>query len=281
MTGISLRYGISKSSPSCKSGHFFIGKESSGLTCPGIYIVKSYGVQLTKANIFGRIDVFKSVFVRLDSLTATMPAFAYDRSVPYRGFDTYGVIRMGETSLGATIIASNNVISNCEVYGHWELITIYRGAVGVTIRNNYLHGFQFVAIRCGARVSEVMDCHHNVIANNLIWNPPNYPDSSITDDNNAGNQQPTCYSTVLAVPFGMSSCCYVSEYCHSWTQQLCEECCRWSQQRRSPVLSVNAQQLCPCNTICCNTVLKVSSPLQLPSIDSHPGNVLRGASSQP
>lgn len=186
MTGISLKYGISKSSPPCKAEIFFIGREASTLTCPGIYIVRSFGIQVTKASIFGRIDVFKSIFVRLDSLVATMPESAYDKAKVYRDFDTHGVIRMGETSIGATIIASNNVISNCEVFGHWELITIYRGAVGVTIRNNYLHHFEFVGIRCGARVAEVMDCHHNYIGYNLIWNPPGYPESSITAVDNAG-----------------------------------------------------------------------------------------------
>jgi len=99
MTGISFNYGISHTSSPCRSPLFFIGRESSGLTCPGIYVVKSFGIQLTKATIFGRIDVFKSIFVRLDSLTASMPESAYDKTKEYRDFDTHGVIRMGRQAL--------------------------------------------------------------------------------------------------------------------------------------------------------------------------------------
>jgi len=48
---------------------------------------------------------------------------------------------MGENGVGAVLVPSNNVISNCEVYGGWELISLYRGATGVTVTNNYLHDF--------------------------------------------------------------------------------------------------------------------------------------------
>jgi len=85
--------------------------------------------------------------------------------------------------------------------------------VGVTVTNNYLHDFLFTGVRCGADVGTVMDCHHNNITNNFIYNPPEYS-RSVTDVNNAGiytvthwynpgtpTQGPS-YST--AVPF--SSC---------------------------------------------------------------------------
>jgi len=51
--------------------------------------------------------------------------------------------------VGADLVPSNNVISNCEVYGGWELISLYRGATGVTVTNNYLHGLHILAVAAG------------------------------------------------------------------------------------------------------------------------------------
>jgi len=87
--------------------------------------------------------------------------------------------------VGADLVPSNNVISNCEVYGGFELITLYRGATGVTVTNNYLHDYMFVGIRCGADFGYQFDCYMNNFTNNLITNPWWYS-SSVTDVNNAG-----------------------------------------------------------------------------------------------
>lgn len=56
--------------------------------------------------------------------------------------------------------------------GSWELVTLYRGAVGVRIQNNYFHNYIFTAIRCGADVGYVMDCHQTWIGNNYIYAKP-------------------------------------------------------------------------------------------------------------
>jgi len=69
--------------------------------------------------------------------------------------------------------------------GGWELITLYRGAVGVTVTRNYLHDFLFVGVRCGADTGYIMDCHLNNITYNYIWNPEIYS-TNFTDVNNAG-----------------------------------------------------------------------------------------------
>lgn len=67
----------------------------------------------------------------------------------------------------------------------WEGITLFRGSVGVTVRNNELNDFLFVGIRCGADTGYVMDCHLNVLAYNFMTNPGKYVEE-VTEVNHAG-----------------------------------------------------------------------------------------------
>lgn len=67
----------------------------------------------------------------------------------------------------------------------WEGITLFRGSVGVTVRNNEISNYLFDGIRCGADTGYVMDCHLNLIAYNFMTNPASYVDGT-SDVNHAG-----------------------------------------------------------------------------------------------
>ncbi|CAI5523051.1 unnamed protein product [Closterium sp. Naga37s-1] len=137
-----------------------------------------------QGNIFGRVDVLRSMDVRLDSLSVTGVA-SFIKSP--------GVIRVALCGYGPGLLKSNIVISNNEVYGvntpvvlhrgaegiavtsiyihdHWvnTPILLHRGAVGVTVRNNYVHDFIFAGIKCGADVHYSFACMLSRINSNLV-----------------------------------------------------------------------------------------------------------------
>ncbi|CAI7928362.1 unnamed protein product [Closterium sp. NIES-54] len=100
---------------------------------------RSYGIQFTQASVVGRIDVFRCAYTKLDSLFATAPwDFQYHP----------GVIRMGMSGIGVNLTSSENIVSNNDLFGAWELIYLYRETIGATVRNNFLHDYLFSGFRC-------------------------------------------------------------------------------------------------------------------------------------
>ncbi|GJP83187.1 hypothetical protein CLOP_g13375 [Closterium sp. NIES-67] len=152
---VNYKLPVSESSPECTN----VPELGAGVTCPAISIYKSYGVQIGKGSIFGRVDVLRSMGVRLDSLKVTGVA-SFDKSP--------GVIRVALSGYGPTLLRSNIVISNNEVYGVNTPIVLHRGAVGVTVANNYVHDYIFAGIRCGADVHYSGDCMLTRINSNLV-----------------------------------------------------------------------------------------------------------------
>ncbi|GJP44585.1 hypothetical protein CLOM_g3964 [Closterium sp. NIES-68] len=146
---------VSESSPACASVPE-LGKNDS---CPAISVYKSYGVQIGKGAIFGRIDVLRSMDVRLDSLKVT------GVSTPLY---SPGVIRVALSGYGPALLRSGIVISNNEVYGVNTPIVLHRGAIGVTVANNYIHDFIFAGVRCGVDVHYSGDCMLTRVNSNLI-----------------------------------------------------------------------------------------------------------------
>ncbi|CAI5963303.1 unnamed protein product [Closterium sp. NIES-65] len=105
---------------------FFSSHTSS--QAPACLQATPYPVYLSppQGNIFGRVDVLRSMDVRLDSLSETGVA-SFIKSP--------GVIRVALCGYGPGLLKSNIVISNNEVYGE--------GAVGTAITNNNIHGYIF------------------------------------------------------------------------------------------------------------------------------------------
>ncbi|CAI5519229.1 unnamed protein product, partial [Closterium sp. Naga37s-1] len=160
---------VTESSPECTT----VPELGKGVTCPAISIHRSYGVQIGKGNIFGRVDVLRSMEVRLDSLTVTGVA-SFNKSP--------GVIRVALSGYGPGLLKSNIVISNNEVYGVNTPIVMHKGAVGVTVRNNYVHSFIFAGIRNvienvamkGTQGSLGWTSCFTVTVNNCLKDPGNY-----------------------------------------------------------------------------------------------------------
>ncbi|CAI5962795.1 unnamed protein product [Closterium sp. NIES-65] len=163
---------------------FFSSHTSS--QAPACLQATPYPVYLSppQGNIFGRVDVLRSMDMRLDSLSVTGVA-SFIKSP--------GVIRVALCGYGPGLLKSNIVISNNEVYGvntpvvlhrgaegiavtsiyihdHWvnTPILLHRGAVGVTVRNNYVHDFIFAGIKCGADVHYSFACMLSRINSNLV-----------------------------------------------------------------------------------------------------------------
>ncbi|GJP72359.1 hypothetical protein CLOP_g3101 [Closterium sp. NIES-67] len=133
-----------------------IGRDN---TCPTIHIWRSHNIQVAKGNVWGRIDVFRAMAARIDSMKVTgLTLFA----------KSPGVIRVAFSGYGPALLKSWVSLTNNEVYGVDQPIVLQNGAVGVIARNNYIHDFLFAGIRCGADVYNQGDCMLTTISNNLI-----------------------------------------------------------------------------------------------------------------
>ncbi|CAI5962789.1 unnamed protein product [Closterium sp. NIES-65] len=163
---------------------FFSSHTSS--QAPACLQATPYPVYLSppQGNIFGRVDVLRSMDVRLDSLSVTGVA-SFIKSPR--------VIRVALCGYEPGLLKSNVVISNNEVYrvntpvvlhrgaegiavtsiyihDHWvnTPILLHRRAVGVTVRNNYVRDFIFAGIKCGADVHYSFACMLSRINSNLV-----------------------------------------------------------------------------------------------------------------
>ncbi|GJP41981.1 hypothetical protein CLOM_g1583 [Closterium sp. NIES-68] len=153
--GLSFSLGVRTSSPECVG----IPENGIGVNCPTIHVYRSYGIQIAKGTVFGRIDLFRSMSSRVDSMRVTgVPVFN----------KSPGVIRVAMSGHGPTLQKSYIAITNNEVYGVDTPIVLYQGAIGVIVRNNYVHDFIFAGIRCGADVHYAADCVLSTISYNIV-----------------------------------------------------------------------------------------------------------------
>ncbi|CAI5518436.1 unnamed protein product [Closterium sp. Naga37s-1] len=167
---------------------------------------RSYGIQFTQASVVGRIDVFRCAYTKLDSLFATAPwDFQYHP----------GVIRMGMSGIGVNLTSSENIVSNNDLFGAWELIYLYRGTIGATVRNNFLHDYLFSGFRCGADVHFAWDCALTTVKHNFVFSPQK--------KNLTGDSAGIYFCTHWFSPGNTVSCnyviggdhCYYLDYCTS------------------------------------------------------------------
>ncbi|CAI5982666.1 unnamed protein product [Closterium sp. NIES-64] len=163
---------------------FFSSHTSS--QAPACLQATPYPVYLSppQGNIFGQVDVLRSMDVRLDSLLVTGLA-SFIKSPR--------VIRVALCGYGPGLLKANIVISNNEVYevntpvvlhrgaegiavssiyihDHWvnTPTLLHSGAVDVTVRNNYVHDFIFAGIKCGANVHYSFACMLSRFNSNLV-----------------------------------------------------------------------------------------------------------------
>lgn len=72
------------------------------------------------------------------------------------------LLRFTQVGEGATLLRSNNTVSNSIFNGGPEGyavgVLLYRGTVGVNVLNNFFFNFTFAATQCGRDVHNVGDC---------------------------------------------------------------------------------------------------------------------------
>ncbi|CAI5531551.1 unnamed protein product [Closterium sp. Naga37s-1] len=204
--GIGLRSPVRNGSAYCESLPEYGNLLGNDLLCPALLIYRSYGIQFTQASVVGRIDVFRCAYTKLDSLFATAPwDFQYHP----------GVIRMGMSGIGVNLTSSENIISNNDLFGAWELIYLYRGTIGATVSNNFLHGYLFSGFRCGADVHFAWDCALTTVKHNFVFSPQK--------KNLTGDSAGIYFCTHWFSPGNTVSCnyviggdhCYYLDYCTS------------------------------------------------------------------
>ncbi|CAI5476776.1 unnamed protein product [Closterium sp. Yama58-4] len=204
--GIGLRSPVRNGSAYCESLPEYGNLLGNDLLCPALLIYRSYGIQFTQASVVGRIDVFRCAYTKLDSLFATAPwDFQYHP----------GVIRMGMSGIGVNLTSSQNIISNNDLFGAWELIYLYRGTIGATVRNNFLHDYLFSGFRCGADVHFAWDCALTTVKHNFVFSPQK--------KNLTGDSAGIYFCTHWFSPGNKVSCnyvvggdhCYYLDYCTS------------------------------------------------------------------
>ncbi|CAI5509928.1 unnamed protein product [Closterium sp. Naga37s-1] len=152
---IDFKLSVRTSSPSCTT----VPEVTSKAQCPTISIIRSYGIQVAKGSVFGRIDLHRTMSSRVDSMRVTgIPIFN----------QSPGVIQVTYSGHGPTLGKSFIAITNNEVYGVHTPIVIHRGTIGAIVRNNYVHDFLFAGIRCGSDVHFAADCMLTQIDRNHV-----------------------------------------------------------------------------------------------------------------
>ncbi|CAI5476685.1 unnamed protein product [Closterium sp. Yama58-4] len=187
---VNWRVGVAPGSAACVG---FQGADKTSV-CPAIAIHRSYGVQVGAGTVYGRVDVVRSMNVRVDSLKITAPSLPSVASPAH--------IRVALSGIGPSLLKSNVLITNNEVYNARVGIVLHRGAVGVAVASNYVHGFTGAGIMCGAGPRFVGDCMLVNVSNNVVQAPWGAMAG-------AGKAMGIVFSTHWINPGNVASCNYV------------------------------------------------------------------------
>ncbi|CAI5510671.1 unnamed protein product, partial [Closterium sp. Naga37s-1] len=151
-------------------------------------------VRSMNGTVYGRVDVVRSMNVRVDSLEITAPSLPSVASPAH--------IRVALSGIGPSLLKSNVLITNNEVYNARIGIVLHRGAVGVAVASNYVHGFTGAGIMCGAGPRFVGDCMLVNVSNNVVQAPWGAMPG-------AGKAIGIVFSTHWINPGNVASCNYV------------------------------------------------------------------------
>ncbi|CAI7790360.1 unnamed protein product [Closterium sp. NIES-53] len=200
---VNYKLPVTEGSPECTN----VPELGTGVTCPAVSVYKSYGVQIGMGTVYGRVDVLRSMVVRIDSLKVTGVA-TFDKSP--------GAIRVAMSGYGPDLLRAQIVLSSNEVFGVDTPIVLHRGAVGITVTNNFVHNFIFAGIRCGADVHYSGDC----MLTRINWNRVVASGRNTNGDHDAAG---IYYCTHWFNPGNRAFCnyvfngdhCYYLDYCTS------------------------------------------------------------------
>ncbi|GJP44590.1 hypothetical protein CLOM_g3968 [Closterium sp. NIES-68] len=184
-------------SPACPLEMPELGK---GVICPTVWVYGSYGVQIAKGYVYGRIDVYRSMKSRIDSMKVT-GVWDFAKS--------NGVLRVGISGIGTQLVKSGIAVSNNVVFGADTPLVVYNGAVGVKVVHNYVHTYGFAGIRCGADVRNQGDCMLGFIGYNYVY-------SRLRNMTGAADSAGIYYCTHWFNPGNRARCNYVKggDHCY-------------------------------------------------------------------
>eukprot|EP00897_Mesotaenium_endlicherianum_P004560 jgi/Mesen1/4131/ME000218S03243 len=163
--------------------------------CPAIYIGNSWGIQLTQASFFGRIDFVGTNNSLIDQVNATTAA------------QDISCIRIQGAGDAPNLVDGNFKISNSNIWGPSIGIYVMGGSVGTQVVNNYFTQTALFAIQIGQGVHNAGDAILTKVARNYIYSAPS--DKKTFD--NAG----IYYGTHWVNPGNVATCNYVigGEHC--------------------------------------------------------------------
>ncbi|CAI7790359.1 unnamed protein product [Closterium sp. NIES-54] len=195
--GINFVIKTTKFSPSCRQELPEVGK---GIICPAVWIYGSYGVQIAKGYVYGRIDMYRCMKSRIDSMKVT-GVWDFAKS--------NGVLRVGISGIGTKLVRSGIAVSNNEVFGADTPLVVYNGAVGVRVVQNFVHDYGFAGIRCGADVRNQGDCMLGFIGYNYVY-------SRLRNMTGAADSAGIYYCTHWFNPGNRAECNYVKggDHCY-------------------------------------------------------------------
>ncbi|CAI5498823.1 unnamed protein product [Closterium sp. Naga37s-1] len=135
--------------------------------CPAIFLFRVFAVQVTQGTVFGRIDVMRAAYSRIDNMRVTVNPANWPAA-----------IRVSYSGHGPTLQRSNVWITNNELFSGGEGreqaqrarvgIMILWGGVGVNVMNNRLHDFTLAGIQMGHGMNNVGDAMLTKVAYNEI-----------------------------------------------------------------------------------------------------------------
>ncbi|CAI5469413.1 unnamed protein product [Closterium sp. Yama58-4] len=141
----------------------YIGRYS----CPAIFLFRVFAVQVTQGTVYGRIDVMRAAYSRIDNMRVTVNPANWPAA-----------IRVSYSGHGPTLQRSNVWITNNELFSGGEGreqaqrarvgIMILWGGIGVNVMNNRLHDFTLAGIQMGHGMNNVGDAMLTKVAYNEI-----------------------------------------------------------------------------------------------------------------
>eukprot|EP00850_Spirogloea_muscicola_P019281 SM000187S03898 [mRNA] locus=s187:252548:254897:- [translate_table: standard] len=154
--GVSFRLPVTDDSPRNACKYTKVVCNAAGLTyCPAINIRRTFGVQLVRGAVFGRIDISFTYQTTIDSMVlSTTPADP-------------GVVRIGDGCGNTTRLSIGyNVVSNNDISGGQTGVMLAGGSSGATVANNYCHGLGWTCVQIGQGIHNVGDAvNHHVLRN--------------------------------------------------------------------------------------------------------------------
>eukprot|EP00850_Spirogloea_muscicola_P009811 SM000056S17929 [mRNA] locus=s56:121699:131627:- [translate_table: standard] len=124
--------------------------------CPAIYIAGAFNVQITKARVYGRIDLHDASWITIDSMTLT----SYKAGIN---------VRVGTGCGNSNGLTRSNIrVTNNNIFSGDTGVLVAGSAVGVTVSNNYCHDLHWACVQIGLGSGNVADAQMNNVSNNYI-----------------------------------------------------------------------------------------------------------------